>query len=195
MAAKKTHAKTVGAKKTSAKTGRPLLIQNYGLFWRGRDVFWGEPGKSGNLLGLRANSRSSEPIDFREQTGIYVLYADYHLLYVGQAGYGNKKLFDRLRAHRFDHLAERWNRFSWFGLRWVKATGKLSNDTANKHPTIPEVLNHLEAVLISATEPALNRQGGRWGQAVQYLQFEDPDMEPHHIDMIRALYDFVIPDE
>jgi excinuclease UvrABC nuclease subunit len=140
-------------------------------------------------LGKPAKKKKAEPIDFREQTGIYVLYDNFKVLYVGQAGYGNAKLFNRLKAHFTDSLADRWNRFSWFGLRWVKADGDLSGETKAKHPPIGDVLNHMEAILIASTEPALNRQGGRWGKAVQYLQDEDTELEPRTEEMIRQLYE------
>ncbi len=61
---------------------------------------------------------------FATSGGVYALYADYELVYVGQTGAGNQRLFRRLRDHKKDHLSERWNRFSWFGTQWVtKARG------------------------------------------------------------------------
>lgn len=72
----------------------------------------GHPGK---LLGAASRSSKAHPVDFRVQRGIYALYADYELVYVGQTGSGDDRLFKRLKSHRNDHLSERWNRFSWFG--------------------------------------------------------------------------------
>ena len=36
---------------------------------------------------------------------------------------------------------------------------------------IYDVLDHIEGALIAVTEPALNRQGARWGEAQQYTQW------------------------
>src|SRR3954471_20880699 len=97
------------------------LIQNYGLFWRRSNVLWGRPRVLGHLKGIRARAMSAPAVDFRDQAGVYVLYDDnFRLVYVGQAGAGNDFLFSRLRRHRKDALADRWTRFSWFGIRWVR---------------------------------------------------------------------------
>ena len=66
--------------------------------------------------------------------------------------------------------------FSWFGT--------IAVDTSQEEPALEEkeksndvettrleVLDHMEAILIHAAEPPLNRQGGRFGKDVeQYLQ-------------------------
>lgn len=93
------------------------IIQCYGLFWREEDVFWGAGRTRGQLLGVPARLRTATPTDFRQQVGIYVLYSGHQMIYVGQTGSGKRKLFSRLKAHRRDSLADRWDRFSWFGLR------------------------------------------------------------------------------
>ncbi|MBK5186108.1 GIY-YIG nuclease family protein [Paraburkholderia domus] len=114
-------------------------------------------------------------MDFREQRGIYALYAGYDLVYVGQTGAGDDRLFKRLKAHRSDHLSERWDRFSWFGTQWVTVKHYLSNDTAAVHQTVEAALNMLEAVSIAIAEPRLNLQRGRWSDATQYYQYWDRD--------------------
>lgn len=153
-----------------------MLIQNYGLFWLEKNVFWGAGSNAGRLLGVPTQNVTATPIDFRDQSGVYVLYADYVMVYVGQAGAGNQKLFDRLKQHRRDALAGRWNQFSWFGVRWVKQNGELSAEADGAHSTHGQVLNHIEAILIHAAEPKHNRQGGRFGaEVIQYLQERDEE--------------------
>lgn len=121
-------------------------------------------------------AKRSDHVDFRSQSGIYVLYADYRIVYIGQAGNGNAKLFDRLKLHRKDDLSGRWNQFSWFGLKHVLQANKLSRDNESLHPETNTILNHIEAILIHASEPPLNRQGGRWGKDVyKFLQYRDED--------------------
>jgi hypothetical protein len=114
-------------------------------------------------------------VDFREQRGIYALYADYDLVYIGQTGAGADRLFKRLRHHKTDHLADRWNRFSWFGTQWVTKTNLLSKDVAMVSGSVEATLNILEAVSIALSEPRLNLQRGKWGDATQYFQWWNRD--------------------
>ena len=149
------------------------MIETYGLFWKASDVYWGKQKNPGSLLGSRTQSSKAVAVDFREQRGIYALYADYSLIYVGQTGAGSDRLFKRLKYHMTDHLVERWDRFSWFGTQWVTKTHKLSTDTAAVHQDMSKALNIIEAVAIAIAEPRLNLQRGRWGDAKQYFQIRD----------------------
>ena len=85
------------------------MIYTYGLHWDIARVHWGWQNNKGSLRGAASRSAKAKPIEFRDQRGIYALYADYDLVYVGQTGAGNDRLFKRLKTHRSDHLAERWN--------------------------------------------------------------------------------------
>lgn len=178
---------TNGSKRTNLKN---TLIETYGLYWKAEDVFWGRPNSPGNLFGIQVNAKTSNPVDFRQQTGIYILYADYKIVYIGQAGNGNSKLFDRLKKHYNGDLAGRWNQFSWFGLQRVLSTGKgLSISTESFHPSKGALLNHIEAILIHTAEPPLNRQGGKWGKAKQYLQYRDEDnLGKSENEMLRDIF-------
>lgn len=160
------------------------MIRSYGVHWHAERVNWGKQGRNnqGTLLGAASKSARAVPVDFRQQRGIYALYADYELVYVGQTGAGNDRLFKRLKAHRFDHLSERWNRFSWFGTQWVTKRHKLSMDTAAVHETVEATLNIMEAVSIAISEPRLNLQRGRWSDTTKYFQYwerteEDEELE------------------
>ena len=100
-----------------------MLIQNYGLFWRRDNVFWGRQNNKGKLEGYPAKAKprsgkNGNVVNFRDQQGIYCLYDElFRLVYVGQAGANDKqRLFGRLKTHTTDQLAARWERFSWFGL-------------------------------------------------------------------------------
>ncbi len=164
------------------------LITTVGLFWRADMVFWGAPRSPGSLLGIPALGRRNRPSDFRDQVGIYVLYADYSLVYVGQTGSRNQKLLFRLRQHRTDDLADRWNRFSWFGVLRVLADGELSREKEACHPSMRTALNHMEGILIHAAEPPMNGQGGRFGPNVtRYLQSPDPRLGPSDHELLRTL--------
>lgn len=154
------------------------MIENYGLFWSREGVHWnyGRGGRGayrGSLKGEIVRNRSAEVVDFREQVGIYCLYDNnFKLLYVGQAGFGNATLFDRLRAHTSNDLAERWTKFSWFGLKPVL----FEQNNIPRLDAVPQlqvevgqVLNSLEGILIIGAEPPLNRQGPKFGAAQNLL--------------------------
>lgn len=157
------------------------MIQSYGLHWRVDRVFWGRQKVAGTLMGAASRSLKARPVDFRQQRGIYALYAEYELVYLGQTGAGTDRLFNRLKAHKSDHLSERWNRFSWFGTQWVTKANQLSTDTAAVSQTVEAALNILEAVSVAIGEPRLNLQRGKWGEATQYYQYwersDDEDEE------------------
>ncbi len=148
-----------------------MIIQTYGLHWRNEKVFWGRPNVPGTLLGAASRKKGAVPIDFREQRGIYALYADYELVYIGQTGSGTDRLFKRLKFHNNDHLSERWNRFSWFGTQRVTKQGLLSADTSKLSGDVASVLNTLEAISIAISEPRLNLQRGKWSSSTQYFQY------------------------
>ncbi len=158
------------------------MIQSYGLHWRIDRVYWGKPNDAGTLLGAASRSAKARAVDFREQRGIYALYADYDLIYLGQTGAGSDRLFKRLKAHKSDHLSERWNRFSWFGTQWVTRVNVLSTDTASVSQTVEAALNMLEAVTIAIGEPRLNLQRGKWGDATQYFQHWDREIDEDEDD-------------
>ena len=149
------------------------MIRTFGLFWKRQGVHWGVrgPGGAGTLLG--ASQRGDAPeIDFRDQRGIYALYSEFELVYVGQTGAGGNRLLARLRNHLSDHLADRWDRFSWFGTRYVLAEGELSQDAVHANTKTTVALDVLEAVAIAIAEPRLNLRRGNWNSpgATQYFQ-------------------------
>ena len=168
-----------------------MLISNYGLFWRRDRIHWGAGKNKGHLKGVLAKRRTSNPVDFRYQQGVYALYDDgFSLVYIGQAGTGANRLFSRLRQHRTDHLAERWSRFSWFGVLDVE-NSQLGGKRKKIRPKLNVMFNHVEGILIAVSEPPNNRQGGRFGDDVnQFLQYFDHDnIYPDQQEMIKEIYD------
>lgn len=146
------------------------MITHYGLFWSERDVFWGRGRVKGELLG-----REKTPLDrkgaptkqerakskcYREFVGLYCLYGEGELIYVGEAGLGTKStIFDRLKRHRKGGMADRWDSFSWFGR--ANTQGNCANLTA---------LQQLEAISIAIINPGFNRQNGTFADATQFFQ-------------------------
>ncbi|HXZ68693.1 MAG TPA: GIY-YIG nuclease family protein, partial [Alphaproteobacteria bacterium] len=85
-----------------------LAIETYGLRWSRDKIYWGAGSNKGHLKG-RLKGKRSTIVDFRDQIGIYVLFdPNGRVVYIGQAGTGDKGLFGRLRDHRKDHLRDRW---------------------------------------------------------------------------------------
>jgi hypothetical protein len=152
-----------------------LAIKNFGHFWSREKVFWGRPRTEGHLKGLLRGSKKSE-VNFREQIGIYALFdSDREIVYIGEAGIGNKRLFDRLKDHRTNHLRDRWVYFSWFGLRDYNATtdalwGHDKPETWIREKRNRDALHETESVLIQLIEPRLNKQGAKWTGTSEFLQ-------------------------
>lgn len=150
-----------------------MIIRNYGLHWKREHINWGGRGRgnAGDLSGRLVDKVKSPEVDFRWQSGIYVLQDRFVPIYIGQTGSGNdNRLFNRLKSHAWNRLAERWDRFSWFGIAPVIDGEVVPSDDHKVSTTVRHVLDHVEGVLISITEPAQNRQGARFGEAEQYRQ-------------------------
>jgi hypothetical protein len=132
------------------------FIRCYGLFWSAEEVNWFPRSDGGpfRLLGRRGKKQPSV-CDFRRQTGIYVLYDEYGPYYVGLTR--KQPLGNRLKQHRVDRHAGKWDRFSWFGFRPVLRAGRLSDGTLDLGK-VPERLSvdsrstigDIEALLIQS---------------------------------------------
>jgi hypothetical protein len=159
-----------------------LAIRNYGHYWNRQFVEWGKPGPGhgGRLRGYVLRDRKPLVIDFKEQMGIYVLFtAQREVVYVGQVGSGDQRMFARIKAHTRNDLRDRWTHFSWFGLRAFTGGGVLSEHQqpeSSVKGTNSSALDEIESVLLQLFEPRLNKQGPRWGDAteefLQYLPWE-----------------------
>ncbi len=148
------------------------IIKTYGLFWRRDHVNWNRADDKGELLGFSQNRKSIENINFNGQIGLYILYHDFKIVYVGQVGKGDRKtLYSRLKAYTRNLKNHRWNQFSWFGIKWVNKNGGLSGG-GNISATKEVLLSTIEAILIDGCEPSLNKQGGQWKNAIQFFQHE-----------------------
>jgi hypothetical protein len=92
-------------------------ILNLGARWKASYVYWASAPINGKLLGVKLKALKGPHVNFAHQSGVYVLYAAFTPIYVGQA---NQSLYSRLKLHHLhDDLAGGWDRFSWFGFRRV----------------------------------------------------------------------------
>jgi len=146
------------------------IIQAFGMYWARNLIVW-----SGSPRLLGQQQTGAKPVDFANQRGVYLLYDDRDVIYVGRAtdqGFGR-----RLFQHTVDRLASRWNRFSWFGLWRVTQKGDLEEMSPRALPADIIVTTIMEALLIEGLEPPQNRRRGDDFRAVEYVQAEDPELE------------------
>lgn len=142
-------------------------IGAFGMYWRRDLVKW--TGTTVHLMGRQ--SETSEPVDFANQVGVYLLHDRDRIIYVGRVD-TNERLAARLREHTKGRLAYRWDRFSWFGLRRTTSGGEL--ERFERQLTEADLVGLMEAILIEAIEPGLNRKRGEGLREVEFYQAEDP---------------------
>jgi hypothetical protein len=140
------------------------------------------------MLGAEKGKR--EPlIDVWEHVGIYVLFQDWSVVYVGKTGL--QSLGKRLKQHLADDVAGRWDRFSWFGVRPINADGSLRATRAlsTRQLSGSDVIDTLEAVLIRVTAPSLNSRREKVPGAKVLIQEAPParDTRAQLVDMEREL--------
>lgn len=159
------------------------MVRNMGLFWPRSAI---DPeGKT--LLGSKTRGGRAGAVSFWDQRGIYALYREFELVYVGQAA--ERGLGPRLVEHSKGEIAERWDRFSWFGFRLVNESQTLRSMPRAFYVSGTTVLNHVEGVLVEIAEPRLNGQGGKWKRKVTLYHPWPRDKNPFGPDVS------MIPDE
>ncbi|QDO90447.1 GIY-YIG nuclease family protein [Ornithinimicrobium ciconiae] len=121
------------------------------------------------MLGVQ--QAGSDHVDFGAQAGVYLLYDQNRVVYVGRSQ--KPRLGNRLRDHTKDRLSARWNRFSWFGVRSVGADGALGA-LPNSGIGVETLIATMEALLIEGLEPPQNRRQGDGFVAVEFIQAVDP---------------------
>jgi hypothetical protein len=148
------------------------VVRAFGMYWQRDLVVW---RRQPALFGRQQAGAKS--VDFGDQRGVYILYDHHSVVYVGRAT--DRPLGQRLYEHTLDRLSGRWNRFSWFGLRGVTDTGKLTNGDVT--PNADSIVTALEALLIETLEPPQNRRRGDDFGAVEYIQDVDPELKEQEL--------------
>lgn len=148
------------------------VIRCLGMYWQRDLVVWkNDPRIFGKQQAL------SKPVDFGAQRGIYILYDQHTVVYVGRSV--DRPMGKRLFEHTIDRLGSRWNRFSWFGLLNVTDDGKLVETPIKV--TLPSLIATLEALLIEALEPPQNRKRGDDFSVMEYIQDIDPEIKEREL--------------
>lgn len=155
------------------------VIRCLGMYWHRDLVVWrNEPRMYGKQQAL------SKPVDFGKQRGIYILYDQHTVVYVGRSV--DRPLGRRLFEHTADRLGSRWNRFSWFGLLEVTDEGNLIDVPLKV--SMPSLIATLEALLIEALEPPQNRKRGDDFSVMEYIQDIDPELKERELQTtLRAI--------
>lgn len=145
------------------KESRKTLIKTFGKHWLREKVDWSKTEPS--LLGRQ--SSKSQSVDFKTMRGIYMLFDNNQLVYVGIAV--KESIAKRLRQHTKDRHCTRWNRFSWFGIDGVNQNGTIHKvNTFNVK--IDDVAKAMEAIVIEGAEPVHNKRGGDYLKGREYKQ-------------------------
>jgi hypothetical protein len=168
-------AEKVAIVNTEVQTIKKKIINAYGIYWNRSLVHW-EPTIP-DLLGIQL--KGAQEVNFKDQKGIYLLHDSRETIYVGQAI--EQTLGKRLKDHRTDRLAGRWDRFSWFGFYPVKDDGRLNLETQFNDFTLQTFGDVVEAVLIESIEPRQNRKQGNSFVGLEFLQQEAPEIKKNRL--------------
>lgn len=137
-------------------------IEAFGMYWRRDFIDWKRTVPS--LLG--AELVGGDPIDFGGLQGIYLLHDGHQTIYIGRTT--EQPLAQRLKQHTVDRLGGRWDRFSWFAVSQGEPGALVPSFSS-------QILTQtLEALLIEALEPPLNRRRGDGLAESEQIQIEDP---------------------
>jgi hypothetical protein len=144
-----------------------MIIKVYGEFWSRNRVDW----TARKLLGIRKGKR---PCDIWNQRGVYALYKDFRIVYVGQAD--SRGIGVRLCEHCKDRFAERWDSFSFFGICDVDRQGRAK--PARRVTVLPaSVIKSLELMAILLSDAPLNRARGRFPDGAEKVWQLEPETE------------------
>ena len=148
------------------------IIHAFGMYWQRDLIVWRH-----NPMIYGKQQAQSKAVDFGTQKGVYILYDQHTVVYVGRSI--DRPLGTRLYEHTIDRLNSRWNRFSWFGLLDVTEEGELIERSNNS--SLDTIIATLEGLLIEALEPPQNRKRGDDISAVEYIQSIDPEIREKEI--------------
>lgn len=155
------------------------LIKCFGMYWKRDYVSWKSVGTK--IYGKELSGSIS--IDLSKQVGIYLLYDNHDVVYVGKAS--RQPIVNRLYEHTKGKKSIRWNRFSWFGFMGISDEGNLLpvNDT---DLNLENIIEGIESILIECLEPRLNmRSGDNFG--IELQQDVSDDIKRIELEILGAL--------
>ena len=143
------------------KESRKTIIKAFGKHWQRDKVDWSKT----ELVGRQTSK--SQFVDFKTVRGVYMLFKDYDMIYVGVAV--KESIAKRLKQHTKDKHSTCWNCFSWFSFDGVNQNGTIRkvNTFSVK---IDDVAKAVEAIVIEGAEPHRNTRGGDYLNGREYTQ-------------------------
>ncbi|WP_151527034.1 GIY-YIG nuclease family protein [Serinicoccus kebangsaanensis] len=167
-----------------------MLIGAYGTFWDPDLVDW--HGRGWRLLGRQGLQRGTVKVaDFRRARGVYALYSDTGIYYVGLAS-GTQGIGGRLRDHTRDEHAYGWTRFSWFAFDGPSETDKYDDGVLRHRQWISVeaddtvAIREMEALLLAVTRPPGNIQQTKFESAnAEWMQVASQVPETRSFDSLR----------
>lgn len=150
-----------------------MLIGSYGLFWDRDKVDFAANGW--RLLGRQGlNTGTLRITDFRRARGVYVLYNDVGVYYVGLAA-KSKGIGGRIKDHLKDEHQSGWTRFSWFSFDdpsdecYADGVHLLDQYDAVEVDS-PVLIRDLEALLQAVTQPFACKAMTKFAAATEWIQ-------------------------
>lgn len=151
-----------------------MIIKTYGLHWKPNLIFGNKGLRGRNCFKGRVKHKNKyAEIDFWKTRGIYSLFKDFEVVYVGTVT--DMSLGDRIANH-YKYKGEYWNTFSFFSFSKINfASHTMSTVTDSLQVNKAMVIKTLEAILINTAEPFLNKQETRFPGAVKAYQIDFTD--------------------
>ena len=166
-----------------------MLIGSYGRFWERDQVDWEAHGW--RLLGRQGiNTGTLRIADFRPSRGVYVLYNDVGVYYVGLAAKG-QGIGGRLKNHLNDEHGSRWTRFSWFAFDSPgtdsHADGVLKVEQYDSvELETPVLIRDLEALLQAAMSPFANKSETKFTMGGEWIQVATRQPQVRTFDTLKS---------
>jgi hypothetical protein len=165
-----------------------MLIGAYGRFWDRDQVDF--TAYAWRMLGRYGfNTGTIQVADFRYARGVYVLYNEVGVYYVGLAS-SQSGLGGRIKDHLEDEHGSRWTRFSWFS--FDEPSGERYDDGVRKVKQYDSVeleskvlIRDLEALLQAATNPFANKSETKFAGAQEWIQVATRAPEVRTFDHFR----------
>lgn len=165
-----------------------MLIGAYGRFWD-RDLVDFD-ARGWRLLGRVGQNRGTiQVVDFRRARGVYVLYNEVGVYYVGLAS-GREGIGRRLKDHLSDEHGDGWTRFSWFVFDMPSQEqyedGVFKTDSTDAIDVDSKVVvRDLEALLQVAMRPFANWNETKFHVGSEWIQVATQTPEVQTFDVWR----------
>lgn len=146
-----------------------MIIKAYGQHWRPEWIYNNGQISSRQCFKGAVNKNGKKyEIDFWKTKGIYALYKDYRVVYVGKTN--NMNLGSRIRTH-VRKTGGRWDTFSFFSFSSINyKTEEVQAQEQISNITRAQVIKNLEVIIIKSTNPSMNKKDEKFPGSVRAKQ-------------------------